>query len=618
MSQNLINIRNHEDNNCFELCFTAAYSLKHGVDLLLTDQQKVNPAAARTQPDTYTAESAHKAQGNFDSPMSFAPIGKFEQLNDVRVNVFQYHKGDLLPMYTSKRPNEDNSTQTETIDMDLLLLYKSAKHHYVLTIDLLKFICEIKGCNYRPIARLCRHCFHLSWSDETHEQQIQKHIQEPALVVMPSAEKGTNRYEFKNLQALWFVPLVIYFDFESFLKSVHSCPDNPSRSSTRVVQKHEACGYSLTVIEHGNSQPYFFDYDSSDQCMKKFLNQLHQLARKIYEEKRRVPQFQKKSLNTDNTSTCCICCIHFTNEHEKCLDHCHFSGKLLGWTHEKCNLARRTVNFTPVIGHNIKNYDLHHICLGLHECKPTSTMSVITSTDKKYISLSIGVLIKTIKRKNGSEQKVFEYLRFIDSCKFLNSSLQKMADNLPAEKMSILNKFFANETEDQRCLIRQKVFYPESYMTKRENFAEKELPSLQNWSNVLNGGKVAVSQADLEHARKVFRVFKCQNLEDYHNLYLKCDTLLLACVFEEYRQIIHQTYGLDCAHHFSASNLARDAFKRICEDSNVQFLSDRRHLEMVENMMRGGTTSVFHSRFFKANNKKCLDFNPDQPSTYDL
>ena len=88
MFQNLINLRNHEDNNCFDFCFTAAYSLKHGVDLLLTDRQKANPAAARTQPDTYTAESAHKDQGNFDSPMSFASIGKFEQLNDVRVNMF--------------------------------------------------------------------------------------------------------------------------------------------------------------------------------------------------------------------------------------------------------------------------------------------------------------------------------------------------------------------------------------------------------------------------------------------------------------------------------------------------------------------------------------------------
>ena len=147
-------------------------------------------------------------------------------------------------------------------------------------------------------------------------------------------------------------------------------------------------------------------------------------------------------MNKENTSTCWICCIHFTNEHEKCLDHCHFSGKFLGWAHEKCNLARRTVNFTPVIGDNIQNYGLHHVCLALHECEPTSTMSVIPSTDEKYISLSIGVLIKTKKRKNGSEQKVFEYLRFIDSCMFLNSSLQKLVDNLPAEKMSILTQVF--------------------------------------------------------------------------------------------------------------------------------------------------------------------------------
>ena len=85
---------------------------------------------------------------------------------------------------------------------------------------------------------------------------------------------------------------------------------------------------------------------------------------------------------TKKTSTYWICCIHYTNEHDKCLDHCHFSGKFLGWSDEKCNLARRTVNFTPVIGHNIQNYDLHHVCLALHECEPTSAMSVTPAPTK--------------------------------------------------------------------------------------------------------------------------------------------------------------------------------------------------------------------------------------------
>ena len=119
-SQNLINIGNHDDHNFFELCCTAACSLRHCIDLLLTDQQKANPAAAWTQPDTYTAKKAHKAQGTFDLPMSSASIGNFEQHNDVRVKVFQYQKGDLLPINKSKRPNNETNTEIEVFDMDLL------------------------------------------------------------------------------------------------------------------------------------------------------------------------------------------------------------------------------------------------------------------------------------------------------------------------------------------------------------------------------------------------------------------------------------------------------------------------------------------------------------------
>ena len=82
--------------------------------------------------------------------------------------------------------------------------------------------------------------------------------------------------------------------------------------------------------------------------------------------------------------------------------------------------------------------------------------------------------------------------------------------------------------KEQRCLIRPKGFFPYSYMAKIEKFAKKEQTAWPHWSDVLNGGKVAVSEADLEHAKKVFREFKCQNLADYLNLYLKYDTILLA------------------------------------------------------------------------------------------
>ena len=118
-------------------------------------------------------------------------------------------------------------------------------------------------------------------------------------------------------------------------------------------------------------------------------------------------------------------------------------------------------------------------------------------------------------------------------------------------------------------------------MTDRKNFEEKDLPPIQNWENSLDGDKIAINADKLVEAKEVFNQFNCQNLRNYHDVYLSCDTLLLACVFEEFRYISHKTYGLDYAYYFSASNLAGDAFKRVCK-ADVELLTDRDHLYMVE------------------------------------
>ena len=121
---------------------------------------------------------------------------------------------------------------------------------------------------------------------------------------------------------------------------------------------------------------------------------------------------------------------------------------------------------------------------------------------------------------------------------------------------------------------------------------------------------------DSKHAQTVFDKFNCINLKQYHNLYLTCDTLLLACVFEEFSSITHASYRLDCAHHFTASNLVGDAFKRIC-NADIELLSEREHFEMVENMMRGGTASVFEKRKFNANNPYMNEkYNPQEKTSY--
>ena len=113
-----------------------------------------------------------------------------------------------------------------------------------------------------------------------------------------------------------------------------------------------------------------------------------------------------------------ICQEHFSESEEKCLDHCHSSGKFLGWTHDKRNLTRGNINYIPVVGHKKQNYDMHHICLALNECDSRSTIQVIPSTDEKFISLIIGVVVKTITKKDQTTQNIYQYLRFINSSNF--------------------------------------------------------------------------------------------------------------------------------------------------------------------------------------------------------
>ena len=50
----------------------------------------------------------------------------------------------------------------------------------------------------------------------------------------------------------------------------------------------------------------------------------------------------------DKATTCWICAEKFTKDNYKVRDHCHYSGKFRGATHNSCNIKYRKPNFTPI------------------------------------------------------------------------------------------------------------------------------------------------------------------------------------------------------------------------------------------------------------------------------
>ena len=75
-----------------------------------------------------TTISSLQPASEFAMPMDFNDIDKFETLNDVEVNVFGFENGILCPMRVSKK-------SISSLNLDILLLYESDKHHYVLIKD---------------------------------------------------------------------------------------------------------------------------------------------------------------------------------------------------------------------------------------------------------------------------------------------------------------------------------------------------------------------------------------------------------------------------------------------------------------------------------------------------
>ena len=159
----------------------------------------------------------------------------------------------------------------------------------------------------------------------------------------------------------------------------------------------------------------------------------------------------------------------------------------------------------------------------------------------------------------------------------------------------------------------RKGVYPYEYMDSWGRFKETRLPPKEAFYSKLN--MEGISEKDYEHAQQVWNIMGEKTLESYHNVYLKTDVLLLADIFENFRETCLKHYQLDPAHFYTAPGLAWIAALKLTK-IKLELLTDLDMFLMFKKGIRGGITQAVQC-YAEANNKYMGDlYNPEEESSY--
>ena len=389
-------------------------------------------------------------------------------------------------------------------------------------------------------------------------------------------------------------------------------PGSPNQPCTNEVNEHMPSGWCVcNKFAYGDVGNPLRTYRGKD-CIETFCNYIKGEARRLYymfPELPMDPLTKKQWKKYKKATKCHICYKPFTLRDPKVRDHSHYTGLYRGPAHSLCNLRYKIPSYIPVMFHNLSGYNTHLFIreLGAH----TSDMEVIAKNKEDYISFSIKVPVDSYIDKNGEKKDKLIELRFIDSFKFMSSSLDSLTKNLVRGGKKLFG--FEDYSELQYSLLTRKGVYPYEYINSWDRFNEIHLPPISVFHSNLNMS--LISENDYQYAQRVWKEFGIHNLGDYHDLYLRTDVVLLANVFEAFRDTCLKHYKLDPAHFYKSPGLAWRACLK-CTGIRLELLTDPDMLLMFERGIRGRITQAVH-KYAAANNPYMGDkFNPNEDTTY--
>ena len=457
----------NEDNECFKWCVTRALNMK-----------KIHPERIDKELIEKSKE-LHWEGIEFPAAVSSRVFSKFEKNNkDISVNVYGIDKEEkIYPLHISKNFDREHH-------IDLLLISDKETKHYCLIKNISRLIAS-QSTAHEHKTYYCRNCLQGYYTKETlakHFDYCKEHIS--TRIELPAEGSFL---KFNHAERKMRVPFTVYADFESRIEPINSCSSNEKKSFTKKYQKHTPSSFCYYIkcfdetVYKGKLVTYTA-MSETDDVAGKFVESIEKDVKDIYEK----TKFPKKIAMTDedvqnyNDATVCHICKEDFEDDAKVRDHCHFTGKYRGASHNSCNLKYKVPNFIPIVFHNLSGYDSHLFIKKLAHTEPSDQgssgkLTCIPKNEEKYISFTKEIKVGEFE-KEGKTYEVKRKLRFIDSFRFMGSSLDSLSKNLTKDQFENIKSHYSGKQLD---LLLRKGVYPYDWVDSIDKFSETQLPPIE-------------------------------------------------------------------------------------------------------------------------------------------
>lgn len=559
-------------------------------------------------------------------PMSLSQIRKFENQNDISINIFTLQKegsddyyydpvNDKFAIFTVIPLHISDNIKGRHINLLMISRYinEEVVSHFCWIKDLSKLVKSqlTKRSNKIFVCDRCLSYFYLRSKLDEHIEDCKRF----KAVRYKIPKESSRILKFKDFYQKELLPFIVYCDIECILEPVSQ---NLFIRGMQIYRKHIPMYVGVFVKCSYNNDLSYYKMFEGESCIQKFVIFLYKLASElanIYSKPISMNNLSSdEKLSFETSIVCHICEQKFTDAifDLKVKDHCHLTGNYIAAAHTSCNLNRKIPTVVPIVFHNLTNYDANFIIEEISEKKvEVNGKDMIKNPGKVKLLPLNQEKYKSFSKIINTKKFTFTF-KFIDSLNFLNESLSKLGSYLKNDQFSFVRNYFSSDKEFK--LLSKKGFLPYDYLDSFQKLNDNALPSIEKFYNTIT--KNNISNENYAHCQLVWTEMNCVNLGMYVQLYLKSDVLLLTAVFENFRKMCMDTYQLDPAHFVSLPSYTWQALLKYTH-VKLELLNDINMILFFEKAIRGGLSQVSH-RYSKANNPYLDNYDSTKPTSYIL